>query len=303
MSNLNKQYNYDDYYIYDDPIPYITELSKKYLNQLEKEFNNLPFNEENKLKFNELQQEFEKQILYIYPVKMKDYIRFYTCVNCIMLQKNKIPDPKIISMSYLDFLFYLIENDPNSVFYSMMLCDLINLCCRVESDNIKYIRDTNNKINLILDIKQEDGSIISLTINKKDFDCIKNIILYQNLPDYNDTYIDPKVEQALEEANEFINRHKKQVCSLEDQIICVLISTPFNIQQIKNLSIRKFIKILQRVDYKMHYEIYKTASMSGFVTFKEEIDHWMSEISNKNRFADTTVDYTDLKNNIQNVNK
>lgn len=303
MSNLNKQYNYDDYYIYDDPIPYITELSKKYLNQLEKEFNNLPFNEENKLKFNELQQEFEKQILYIYPVKMKDYIRFYTCVNCIMLQKNKIPDPKIISMSYLDFLFYLIENDPNSVFYSMMLCDLINLCCRVESDNIKYIRDTNNKINLILDIKQEDGSIISLTINKKDFDCIKNIILYQNLPDYNDTYIDPKVEQALEEANEFINRHKKQVCSLEDQIICVLISTPLNIQQIKNLSIRKFIKILQRVDYKMHYEIYKTASMSGFVTFKEEIDHWMSEISNKNRFADTTVDYTDLKNNIQNVNK
>lgn len=303
MSNLNKQYNYDDYYIYDDPIPYITELSKKYLNQLEKEFNNLPFNEENKLKFNELQQEFEKQILYIYPVKMKDYIRFYTCVNCIMLQKNKIPDPKIISMSYLDFLFYLIENDPNSVFYSMMLCDLINLCCRVESDNIKYIRDTNNKINLILDIKQEDGSIISLTINKKDFDCIKNIILYQNLPDYNDTYIDPKVEQALEEANEFINRHKKQVCSLEDQIICVLISTPLNIQQIKNLSIRKFIKILQRVDYKMHYEIYKTASMSGFVTFKEEIDHWMSEISNKNRFADTIVDYTDLKNNIQNVNK
>lgn len=303
MSNLNKQYNYDDYYIYDDPIPYITELSKKYLNQLEKEFNNLPFNEENKLKFNELQQEFEKQILYIYPVKMKDYIRFYTCVNCIMLQKNKIPDPKIISMSYLDFLFYLIENDPNSVFYSMMLCDLINLCCRVESDNIKYIRDTNNKINLILDIKQEDGSIISLTINKKDFDCIKNIILYQNLPDYNDTYIDPKVEQALEEANEFINRHKKQVCSLEDQIICVLISTPLNIQQIKNLSIRKFIKILQRVDYKMHYEIYKTASMSGFVTFKEEIDHWMSEISNKNRFADTTVDYTDLKNKIQNVNK
>ena len=31
------------------------------------------------------------------------------------------------------------------------------------------------------------------------------------------------------------------------------------------------------IDKKLHYEIYKTASMSGMVEFKTEIEHYLSE--------------------------
>jgi hypothetical protein len=294
---------YENYYIYDDSIPYITETAKKNIEIIKQQINEIQLtqsdiNEETQIQLNKLQKEIEKQIFYINPVTMKDYMRFFTCVNCISIEKNKIPDPKIISMSYLDFLFHLIDNDSNGVYYSVLLCDLLNLCCGVTNDNIKYIRDENNKVILILGVEQEDESIFEQILNKNDFDEIKNIILHQNMPNYDDTYIDPKIEKALRETEEFMNKHKKKIGSLEDQIICVLISTPLNLEQIKNLTVRKFSKILQRVDYKMHYEIYKTASMSGLVSFKEEIDHWMSDIS-IDKFANKMVDFNQLKNKIQ----
>jgi len=122
------------------------------------------------------------------------------------------------------------------------------------------------------------------------------------MPTYDDTYIDPKVEAALREAEEFMNRHKKKIGTLEDQIICVLISTPLNMEDISNLTLRKFSKILQRVDFKMHYEIYKTAECGGFTTFKEPIDHWMSEISNE-KYSNTVLDYGQFQGKMGSVAK
>ena len=294
--------NYELYLTYDDPIPFISEASSKYRSEIEEEINKIQFKEniteQDEFILNVLREEFEKQILYIYPARVKDYIKFYTYVESITIDKNKIPDPKIISMGYLDFIFYLIENDTNGLYYLTMLCGLLNLCCGIELENIRYDKSNDNKINLILEIKKDDGNYTNIVLNKKDFDYIKKIILHQNMPDYDDEYIDPKLEKALKEAEEFKNKHKKKIGSLEDQIICVLISTSLDEERIKNLTIRKFVKILQRVDFKLHYEIYKTASMSGFVTFKEDIDHWMSDLS-IDKFANKTVDFNQLKNKIQ----
>ena len=61
------------------------------------------------------------------------------------------------------------------------------------------------------------------------------------------------------------------MASFEDQMICVLISTNLSLDDIYNLTIRKFIKIIQRVELKMHYQIYLQASLSGFVEFKDKV--------------------------------
>lgn len=119
-------------------------------------------------------------------------------------------------------------------------------------------------------------------------------------PDYTDEYINPDLAQALKDEEELKNKHKAKLGSIEDQIICALISTSMNIEQISNLTIRKFTKILQRIDFKMHYEIYLQASMSGFTTFKKEPDHWMSEIV-RDKFAGTT-EYDKLESKIKSSN-
>lgn len=292
---------YEQYFIYSKPIPYISQKSLERKQQIEKEILELNIEEEIKLKL--LQDEYDKLSLLIYPLKMFDYLRFYFSINCLMIDKNKIPNPKIISMSYLDFLLYLIKNDANGEYYAIMLCDLLNLCCGIEKENIRYQIDEKGKGKLILSMVNEEATT-DYIINKTDFDNIKNIILNQNIPDYDDTYIDPKVEEILKEAEEFLNKNKKKMASLEDQIICVMLAlNETDEEKIHNLTLRKFSKILQRYDYKLHYEIYKTAEMGGMVSFKQEIDHWMSEISNKkySNTNSTIVEYDTLKNKIESV--
>ena len=88
-------------------------------------------------------------------------------------------------------------------------------------------------------------------------------------------------------------------------MICVLISTPLKMEDIYKLSIRKFEKILQRVDAKLHYQIYLSASMSGMVKFENEnaIQHWMNDLSEKDKYADVKVDMDTMRNKIESVNK
>ena len=236
--------------------------------------------------------------LLIYPVRIIDYLNFFISVNCLTFEKNKIPDVNIIKMSYLDFLFYTFDKDKNGKVYLMMLLEIFKLCLNIDYKQIEYIKDEKDKLNLIFNLQYEKENK-KITIDKTDFDNIKNIILLQNIPDYDDTYIDPKVEAALKEAQEFMNRNKKKIASLEDQIVCVMLALhETDESKIHNLTIRKFSKILQRYDYKLHYEIYKQAECSGMVTFKEDINHWMSELSNS-KYSDVIVDYGEFKGKIE----
>ena len=43
----------------------------------------------------------------IYPVQMKYMDKLYQYVHCLLIEKNKFPDVRIIKMSYLRFLFEL----------------------------------------------------------------------------------------------------------------------------------------------------------------------------------------------------
>ncbi len=259
---------YEEYFIYDKPVPYIANCLRK-------------------------SKDAELHVLNIYPVKVIDYIKFHVVINCLLLEKNKIPDPKIIQMSYLDFLFYCIENDENGGVYASFLVELLKMCLHLDIDAIKYVKE-NGKVNLIIN---------DIRYDKSDFDNIKNIICYQNIIDYDDSYIDPKVEKALKEVEEFKNRNRKKLCSLEEQIVCVMLALHETDEtKIHNLTIRKFSLILRRYDFKLHYKIYKSASMSGFVEFKEEIDHWMSEISNK-RYSDALIEYDQFKGKMKKVAK
>ena len=87
------------------------------------------------------------------------------------------------------------------------------------------------------------------------------------------------------------------MAGLEDQIVCVLISTNLKLEDIYNLTIRKFSKIIERLDMKLHYQIYLQASMSGFVEFKDKsfIKHWMSDTEEVDRYADIKISQEDVE--------
>lgn len=234
--------------------------------------------------------------LLIYPVTMKDYLEFHLAVNCLLVDKNSIPDVNIISMSYLRFLYYqsLEYNEPYIYMIKVLLCLVLHI-------------DKNEEIKFYVNDKDKAFfKVHNIEYNSDDFDNIVKIIFEQNCITPIDETIQKEVRDALEKAEQYkMRQNKHKICSLEEQMICVLISTSLKMEDIYNLTIRKFEKILQRVDAKMHYEIYLSASMSGFVKFKDNnaIQHWMDDLSKEDRYSDVKVDMETMRNKIESVNK
>ena len=90
-----------------------------------------------------------------------------------------------------------------------------------------------------------------------------------------------------------------KTASLEDLIVAVSISTGLTLESVYELTIRKFNKMIQRIDGKLHYEIYLSASMSGLVEFKDKsfIKHWLTDLD-KDEDEDYKIDLEDLKGKV-----
>jgi hypothetical protein len=227
--------------------------------------------------------------LSIYPVLVSEYFEFFNSIGCLTIEKDSIPDTRIIGMSYLDFLFDLIKSGPRGSEMGDMLFGILKLCLRVDDDDIKYI-DNFGKITLV---------ISGVEIRKKDFELLKRIICYQNTPDYDDTYIDHELREAIDEANRISNDTESPgSTSLERQMICIVTSTALTLDNIARMTIRKFVLMLQIVDSKLHYQIYKTGESSGMVSFKQPITHWMYSKNNK---FDSLIKYGSFKEKMKQV--
>lgn len=242
---------------------------------------------------------FDQPIVYknlsIYPVTMKDYLDFHWLVSCLLIDKNSIPDVNIISMSYLKFLYYQSSSQDKPYVYMLkaLLCMVLHL-------------DLNYEIRFYINNNKAFFNIDNVEYNSADFDNIVDIIFEQNCISHIDESIQKELRDEFERAQRYRQQQNNQkICSLEEQMICVMISTPLDMESIYKLTIRKFEKILQRVDAKMHYQIYLSASMSGMVEFKDKnaIKYWMSDLSKDDSYSDVKVDMDDMKNKIDNINQ
>lgn len=209
-----------------------------------------------------------KNIL-IYPARVREYLRFYFFSECLTFDKNSINDAKIISMTYLDYLYSInTEEEPYVAYFN----ELLKLVTRNPNLNVIYGKNQKNKPVFIVDGSEYTSS---------DFDEIKQIICEYNMVELPDETIQKEIRDSMKKAQELRGRSYGKMASLEDQIVCVMISSNLNLKQIYDLSIRKFSKILERADAKLHYKIYLSASMSGMVEFKDKsfIKHWMSDLT------------------------
>jgi len=255
---MDKVEEYDYYLFYDKPIPY-------------------------------------KDLL-IYPATMDRYLDFHFYITCLLLDKNSIPNPAVISMTYLQFLYYMAST--TELPYLYMFKELLKMVLHIDNDSdLWFGTDPNGKA--IFRIK-------GVIYNSEDLDKITDIVFLQNSIEHIDDTIQKEVRDAMEKAKVYkMKQNEYKMCSLEDQMICVLISTSLKLEDIYKLTIRKFSKILERVDYKLHYEIYLSAEMSGMVKFKDEnkIKHWMADLTKSDKYEDVKVDADEMHHKIDDVNK
>lgn len=228
--------------------------------------------------------------LSVYPVTMKDYHKLNYFSQSILLEKNSIPDVKIISMSYLEFM-YMQTNQKTP--YAYLFRELLALCLRVDVEEIvvKFEEETNKPIFVVSGEKYYS----------EDFEELKLIIAEQNLLEIPNEMIQKEIRDKMEEARKLKEKMSgnSKTGSLEDLVVSVVISTSLRIEDIYGMTVRKFTKVLQRLDHKMHYEIFTSASLSGLVKFKEKdfIRHWLADLS-KGDLDDVTVGYDEIKSHI-----
>ena len=231
----------------------------------------------------------EYEGLLLYPVSIKKITKFLQASSILRIQKEYIPDKEIIKMSYLKYLITSIRKEKEEFEQSITL-DLLALCfmivLRIEEISIRYYTEDNKSGILINDVEIDDTK----------FDYLRKIILYQNIPNYDDELINPDLKKDMELADKLKNGNSDSV-DMEHQISNLIIGTGMNMEDVKNLSIRKFYIIAEMLDSRIHYSIYKQASVSGFVEFKKPITHYLKKENNdllENKV--TTVDT--LRNNM-----
>lgn len=209
----------------------------------------------------------------LYPIKLKDYVFFNFTVDCLLIDKNSVPDAKVISMSYLDYLV-VSTNDQNKNVEKLL--SLIYLCTKIDMEKIRMGYNSSNHVELEID---------GISINSNEFDDISKIICEQNMVDVPDYTIQKEIRDKIDEGRRIRSRmNNSKFASLEDQIVSLSISTGIPLEQIYDMTYRKFMKSITRMDLLIHYKIYLQSSMSGMVTFKDTsfIKHWLNELDTNN---------------------
>jgi len=222
---------------------------------------------------------------HIKPVRIKDYVEFFAVSDVIVQDIYSLPDPHIISMKYLD---YLIEMNTEENSFMGKLAYLLMLVIEEDISPSSFshvILDEKNY--LVIDGEFIDG---------KDFEELRIIISEQNGIEIPNHLIDRRIRVAQAEARAIrAKMDGAKPATLEDYILSVVASTGIPVDSVYDMTIRKFNKLIQRIDHMKHYEIFLSASMSGFVKFKNKnaVTHWLSSLE-KDEF-ENTMSYDELE--------
>lgn len=245
--------------------------------------------------FREIFYTFDKSVPYkslmIHPIRIQDYYEFLFCIPCLMLEKNSIKDPqmaiKAISMSYLQYMYEVSSRENN---YIQLFDGLLRLVLRIkEEKTIKYEYDKNGSPYFMID---------DIKYYSEDFDEIRKIISEQNMIDLPDERIQKNVRDSLEEARRFKQKlNKNKVASFEEQMMALATYTGWSLDEIYNMTYRKFVLAIRRANQIIMSNIYLTASMSGFVSFKDKsvLKSWISDINEEDKYADVKMNPEQLQ--------
>ena len=135
--------------------------------------------------------------LLIRPISLRDSMTFIYSVGILNIDKNSLPDVRIIQMSYLQFICEkLLGEDKTQRFNEVCLYNILHLCLGFTKPKIKWVKNRP----ILFDEK------MNVEINGKEFDEIKSIILHQNFPHFDDEYINPDLKKAMAETDELKNK-------------------------------------------------------------------------------------------------
>lgn len=230
------------------------------------------------------------------PIKMKDIISFQQYQEALTLRKDSIfHEKQIIKMEYWDFIKYACRNNELASSYNMPLLmiyydfiiNIFKLACGEKSE-IKY-----NTSTLAVYIN-------GFEITNEVFEDLRKIIIIQNDIDFDiDEFLNIDTVKALEKAKEFEAKKNKEKADIEDYIDSLVVALKVTDEYVENMTIRKFWRYVKRINRHEEYEACLSGQMSGMVTFKEPIKHWMTTIEVVDKYENVKTDEDELRSKVE----
>ena len=209
----------------------------------------------------------------IYPVSMRESEFFLNSKDILEIDKNSIPDVKIIQMSYLQFLGEVVLQNKENI---QKLLNILKICLKF---NDPYLFLGKDKKVILVD-KEKD-----IIINSKDFDNIKQIILYQNIIDYDDEYVNPELKKKLDE-EAYLKSRNIEIPSLERKIAIITAHTGILKSTQLDMTYRSHSLLFKEVYEESEYiTLYPLMAYSGNAN---KVDKWIYK-TKKEKFANQVV--------------
>ena len=201
--------------------------------------------------------------IFIRPISVGNWGEFNDALTCITIRKEEIGSSDVLQMKYLDFLLSLCFNDDT---FMKKLKTIVKYSLSEEYISVHLLSGKNN-----LAIVDNENTIKYL-INAKEFDDIKNIILFQNICDYDDRYISPDVRKAIEDYEKIKNKNIHYP-SLEKKKIFVMSMNGISEEKLNRMSYRSFSQIYNSLISRDIYFIQNIIKASPKYEIKEEVIH------------------------------
>ena len=191
--------------------------------------------------------------LTLYPVKVSMLYLYTIFSECLKVPHLTSGDLKALSMSYLKYIYYLAtEKNQKELFYQLER--LLLMILELDKTYIDGNKQEQNTIDFLLNTGEI--RIKGVKYTSEDFDTIREIILNQNGEDLPDETINPEVLQAYKQKQELeLKSLNYKLCDLEDNINILVCMTSYKRNEILNLTIRTFYKLLERSGLIMNYKI------------------------------------------------
>ena len=214
------------------------------------------------------------QEILIKPIMVKDSMLFMASVDVLKIDKNSSGSVEAIQASYLKFLQKMIF--PSNDIMVQKFLNILDLCLE-----LKGIYLCNDEMERTF-IQTESGIVISA----KEFDDITKIILYQNLPDYDDKYINPDIKKSMQEVDRLKNKDYESP-DFERQMGIIESHTGILKEQLLKKTWRSFQILFREVCGEI--EFYTTRPAAIAVGAGDKVDHYIFK-KRKDKFDGYFVD-------------
>ena len=199
----------------------------------------------------------------ITPVSVYDSEVFLSSCDILQIDKKALNSVEIIQMSYLDFLLKVMLPTDKSGLLLDKLSNIFRLCLGMKTWKLKV------KEKQKLSIVAPDDSF---EITGKQFDDIKRIILYQNVPHYDDTYIDPDLKKMMDE----VDRLKSQGIStpnLERRMAIITAHCGVNKQTLMQYTMRSLQLLFEECAGEVEFTTLRPIML--YAGKAKELEHWI----------------------------